>query len=258
MSRLFFLSIFLLLLFSGCIENPGPDRHLGNEKVRDFELPLNFNHIELARFSFKRIDGRDHLLVSNHSSNPILRFSFSLQMSYSDDGSFGIFMEHPFYECNRFIHILDSKQTLDLGVMENVNMDIGSFAYRAIPLLLPLNLETQGNPLANWYEGKYAFFSKTKPFRTGTMRGMIDAEGSMGFALSIEPGENRENVLMGKVAADSSVDFWSSLPYGSPKNIRFAPVPDGLEVRIRIPVGVSDLDSIIYTIHALPSKTVGQ
>jgi hypothetical protein len=179
------LHCLCLLLISGCIQNPGPDKELrhgiNHSSVRAFypngaleftlRLELDKTHLEVRNVGKVRLDSAVYLLQVNQGpSRPDFSRGFS-----------------PFPEVQRYgrFGALEPGESRKLGnVQLSTFVRISDFAVAAEVLVSYRDGERYGDPLAGFYTGSYRTMDSAVGSESGEMHGLINAEGRYVFWFS--------------------------------------------------------------------------
>ncbi len=190
-----FLFCFLLGVLNGCLENPGPDKHLGIEKRHVFsDLGLAYN--QKIRFSLTQDLGKVTLKMANIESNIYNQeiigkndfFTFVIQLIKKDSNNVNYgFVENPVFEYRGhvdFSHFakLSFGETIDMG-------EIGSltdYEINDLQLVIKFMKVTYKNSVisSKWigiYKGNYQGTNDTIFGGNGTFKAYITPDGRIDF-----------------------------------------------------------------------------
>lgn len=173
-----FISAACLLLNSGCIENPGPDKELkhGNNHS-SVTAPYPSGYLE---FTLRLEMDRTYLEIRNVGKSLLDSVDFLLQITpgYNDywfSMGFRQGTDAPLYRRIRGLRSGESRifENVDLGSF----LRISDFQLAAQILVSYQDGKRYGNPLSGYYSGTYRTQDSLEGIESGETHGFFNAEG---------------------------------------------------------------------------------
>jgi hypothetical protein len=233
----FCIASSILISASGCIENPVPDSQLGGQRNRA-SIDLNFQGWEFLSLRLHRTAAGTNLTVSNPGLGTIDSAAFFMQIGAKwQDGLHPSLMQYPLLEYFGRVGSLKPGDAQDLGIIETeIEENLEDLFFSVYLIRVSVDGIQKGNPLGGVFQGSFSGRDTVYGKYSGSLRGLIDADGVAMFELS-EPGTSyTPGRATGRVSPDSSFElnawFARSTYYTSSminKETRFAPAGGGVE-----------------------------
>jgi hypothetical protein len=177
-------------LLLGCIENPGPDKNLGQEKAKRFTSIFGRNSNRplihyILDLEVKRIDGLEHLFVENIGASLFGFAEIRLILTQSPH-YYGLHSWDPVplgiaYE--RYIKIVDLQagEKIDIGILDSVTFYMG-VRWKLSADFLSIVIEEDSainSNLGGFYSGTYSKKSNSGWDFKGNISGAFDINGNI-------------------------------------------------------------------------------
>jgi hypothetical protein len=182
------------LSLAGCLENPGPDAKLGQEKIKRSSASLYFEGEEKLSLQLREDGDSIHLEISNPDNETIDSADFLLQLGFQGNSDQPFLQTRPNLEYHGRVRDLRPGMKMDLGGIDpTLSTPISNLIAIATLLRISQKGHVQGDARGGMYTGTYS--SRFRPFFpdsadlangkviSGTSMGIVDAAGRFFFFL---------------------------------------------------------------------------
>jgi hypothetical protein len=195
---------------AGCIENPGPDKALGQKN--ELSTTARYRNWNMLELKFKSEPGKVRLIVTNRGP----RFIDSVDFLATLGIEYGLTpVSGPSYvwKYRGQVKSLGFGETRDFGIIDSAfGMDLSGLSASATIIRALVNGTLHGHPLGGEYFGTYAGRDTTRGKYSGGIHGTIDADGRLEFYFDWDRDEwgNRSRggmmlcYISDEIASDSS------------------------------------------------------